>query len=82
MSESTYKTEGSRVYGQGNSYNCTNIVTAKELCTQLNNYETIKKQTLKTEQKLDKIQKGVIQLQMTLKILQSDLDKIKKELDI
>ena len=39
MIESTYKTQASRVYGNGRSFNCTNIVTAKELCNLLNNYE-------------------------------------------
>ncbi len=39
MSESTYKTQGARVYGNGKSFNCTNIITAKELCNLLNNYE-------------------------------------------
>lgn len=41
MSESTaWKTQGSRVYCEGKgSFNCINIITAKELCNILNNYE-------------------------------------------
>lgn len=80
----TYKIEGSRVYGEngGGSYNCTNKVTATELCTKLNELEKCKHEYQKLENKFDKIQKGIIQLQMTLNITQSDLDKIKQELQI
>lgn len=78
-----YKTQGSRVYAQGGgSYNCPNIITARELCQKLNNYEKIAQQSKNTEKTLDTIQKGIIQLQMTLTILQDDLNKIKQELNI
>ena len=77
-----WKIQGSRVYGNGQNYNCTNKITAEQLHNTLNNYEKIAKQHKATEQTLDKIQKGAIQLQMSLKLAQDDLDKIKKELNI
>lgn len=82
MSESTYKVQGSRVYGNGKSYNVNNKITALELCNTLNEYEKCTVEYNELEQKFDKIQKGIIQLQMSLKITQEDLDKIKTELNI
>lgn len=64
------------------SYPFNNKQSAEQLNTHLNNYEKIAKQHKATEQTLDKMQKGVIQLQMSLKLAQDDLDKIKKEIDI
>ena len=34
-----YRIQGSRVFGQGMSINCTNKITAEQLCNRLNNYE-------------------------------------------
>ena len=76
MSELTYNREGSRVYGNGQSYNCTNNVTATELCNKLNNLtETI---TLynNTTQQLEKISKQCIQIQMSVKILETEVNKL------
>ena len=57
MSESTYKTQGSRVYGEGKgSFNCINIVTAKELCNLLNNYEKNTTEYSVINMKLNKIE--------------------------
>ena len=76
MSELTYRTQGSRVYGEGTSYNCTNNVTAKELCNKLNNLtETITLYNNTTEQ-LDQIQKQCIQIQMSVKILETEVQKL------
>ena len=72
----TYKCQGSRVYGDGASYNCTNNVTATELCNKLNNLtETI---TLynNTTQQLEKISKQCIQIQMSVKILETEVNKL------
>ena len=76
MSELTYNREGSRVYGNGASYNCTNNVTATELCNKLNNLtETITLYNNTTEQ-LDKISKQCIQIQMSVKILEDEVNKL------
>lgn len=73
-----YKTEGSRVYGAGTSYNLTNKITAVELCNTLNNYETALENLKQTEDKLDKIQKSIIQIQLSLGILTDDIHKLKE----
>ena len=72
----TYNCQGSRVYGDGASYNCTNNVTAKELCNKLNNLtETITLYNNTTEQ-LDKISRQCIQIQMSVKILETEVQKL------
>ena len=82
MSESTNKwhLQGSRVFGRGTSFNCTNKVTAEQLYNTLNTYEQSITLTKNTEQKLDQIQKGIIHLQMSLTIVQEDLNRIKEAL--
>ena len=83
MSESTtWHLQGSRVYGNGKSFNCSNKITAEQLYCTLTEYEKTVTLTQNTEQKLDNITKGVIHIQMSLNILQADVDKLKKELNI
>ena len=72
----TYKTQGSSVYGNGQRYNVTNNVTATELCNTLNRLtETITLYQNTTEQ-LDKISKQCIQIQMSVKILEDEVNKL------
>ena len=76
-----YSTEGSRVYGMGTSYNCTNVITAKELCNRLNQYEhDINLEKNITEQ-YDRLTKQIIQIQLTLGILNDDINKIKETIN-
>ena len=82
MSEIIERNKNYLVKSKYGTYTFNNRKTAEELNNHLNNYEKIAKQHKATEQTLDKIQKGVIQLQMSLKIAQDDLDKLKKEMDI
>lgn len=77
----TWKRQQTRVYGDGKSYNCLNIVTAKELQCILNGYETkITEQQaqIQTNTNLTKIRQQLIALQMDIKQCQNDLDKIKE----
>ena len=67
---------GTRVYGKGTSYNCLNKVTAQELCNTLNTYETTSVQYKDIEDKLDRIQKTVISLQMSCSIMSDELKKL------
>ena len=84
MSESTnkWRITGSRVYsnGEGKSYNLTNRITAEQLYNTLTQYEQSIQLSESTDTKLDNITKQVIQIQMTLNILQHDLDKLKEAL--
>ena len=79
-----WKRKNSRVYGNGQSYNCTNIVNAETLQNTLNNYE-IKIHELKKEiqhdNNYDKLQQQLIILQMDLKVVQNDLNVIKELLE-
>ena len=73
-----YKIQGSRVYGNGNSFNCTNIVTAQTLCNTLNGYEKDLQLTQNISKQYDRITKQVIQIQLTLGILDEDIKKLKE----
>ena len=72
MSEDLYKCQGSRVYGNGESFNVTNNVTAKTLCNLLNTYD----KTSNTTVQLDKIEKQMVEVKMTLKIWEDDINKL------
>ena len=82
MSEIIQKNRHYLVKSQYGTYPINNRKTAEQLQKTLTDYENIKTEHHETEQKLDKITKTIIQLQMSLTILQDDLDKIKKELNI
>ena len=80
---SEWKKDNSRVYGNGQSYNLTNKITATELQNTLNTYEhqiqqykNIKQQYTEIEAKLDKIQKTIIQLQLTCGIMNEELQRL------
>ena len=76
-----WKIQGSRVYGNGQSYNCTNNVTATQLHNTLRNYQTqiteLQSQ-IQTNTNLTKIRQQLIALQMDITAIQNDLDKIKE----
>ena len=81
-----YQIQGSRVYGQGMSINCTNKITALQLQSTLNQYETTiqhykqtQQQYTEIETKLDRIQKTIIQLQLTAGIMNEELKKLHQE---
>ena len=75
-----WKIQGSRVYsnGEGKSYNCHNQITAKELHHTLTTYEQVKQQVHETSQKYDKITKQLIQIQMSLRILDQEIQTLKE----
>lgn len=78
---SEWKIQGSRVYGNGKSYNCTNNVTAHELHCTLNTYE----KTLQTENTItdqyDKITKQIIQLKLTVNILSDEINNLARSIN-
>ena len=89
MSEIIERNRTFLVKSKYGSFTFNNKQSAKQLNTILNNYENTQdqltyaqKQSKETEQKLDQITKNIIQLQMTVTILQNDLDKLKTELNI
>ncbi len=72
-----------RVYsnGEGRSYNCTNIVTAKDLHNTLTEYENkihhLEKQ-INTDKNYTKIQQQLQQLENSIHEAKNDLNKIKE----
>ena len=80
MSEIIEKNKFYLVKSEFGSYTFNNRKTAEQLNTHLNNYEKILQTSKETEKTLDRVTKGVIQLQMSLSILQNDLNKLKMEL--
>lgn len=75
---SEWKITDNRVHGNGQSYPCTNRITAEQLHQTLTTYENTLQQHHETEQKLDKIQKILIQLQLTNGILTEELQTLKE----
>ena len=73
----------SRVYsnGEGRSYNCTNIVTAKDLHNTLTEYENtihhLEKQ-INTDKNYTKIQQQLQALENSIHEAKNDLEKIKE----
>ena len=75
------KIQGSRVYGNGNSYNCTNRVTAESLLNTLNTYEKTSILNKNIEKQYDKITKQIIQMNMTLQILNNEIKQITSDIN-
>lgn len=69
-----YRIQGSRVFGQGMSINCTNIVTAEQLCNRLNNYE----REIQLNNTIGKDLKIII---MDLKVLKHDIKKVMEKIE-
>jgi len=75
-----WSVKGTMVKGDGHSFNCINKITANELCTILNDYERTSVQFKTIDSKLDKVQKGIISLQMSVSIISDELQKLHEEI--
>lgn len=80
MSEIIEKNKFYLVKSEFGTYTFNNRKTAEQLATHLTQYEKISKTSKETEKTLDRVTKGVIQLQMSLSILQDEFNKLKKDL--
>ena len=67
MSEQKWRVQGSRVYGEGKSFQCTNKINAIDLCNLLN-----------TTTSYDRLNKQLIQINLTLGILTEELHTLNK----
>ena len=76
MTEEPYRIKGTRVYGEGQSYNCVNIVTAEQLCSTLNKYYSTKELIQQTTTQYDKLNRQLVQINMTLKILEDEIQDL------
>ena len=74
---------GARVYskGQGHSYSCTNIATAKTLHQTLTTYENTHTLNKNIEEQYDRITKQIIQIQLSLGILTEEIQKLKTTME-
>ena len=76
-----WKIQGSRVYGNGQNYNCTNKITAEQLHNTLNNYEKTVQLHRNLDKQFDNITRQLIQTNLSLNILKDDMERLTKELD-
>ena len=69
---------GARVYskGEGKSYNCTNIATAKQLHQTLTNYEKTYTLNRNIEEQYDRITKQIIQLKLSIGTLTEEINTL------
>ena len=76
-----YKVKVSRVYGNGYSYNLTNQHDAERLCQTLNELENTVQLHKNIEEQFDKITKQIIQVNMTLQILNEEVKRLTGDLN-
>lgn len=76
-----YKVKVSRVYGNGYSYNLTNQHDAERLCQTLNELENAVQLHKNIEEQFDKITKQIIQVNMTLQILNEEVKTLTGDLN-
>ena len=69
---------GARVYsnGDGKSFNCVNIATAKDLHTILTNYENNHILNTNIQNQYDKINKQIIQLKLSIGTLTEEINTL------
>ena len=80
MSESTYTVKGSRVTGNGWSYNLTSKVDAVKLCETLNQYETYKQLNTNIDQQYDTLTKQLIQIKLSIGTLTEEIHTLEEQI--
>ena len=80
MSELIERNRKYLIKSQYGSYHINNRKSAEQLQEVLTDYEHIKQQYTNTEKTLDNVTKKIIQLQLTVGIMQEELDQLHKEL--
>ena len=73
---SKWQIQGSRVYGNGQSYTCTNRITAEQLQHTLNHYEEISRLNKNIDKQYDKITKQIIQLKLSIGTLTEEINTL------
>ena len=79
MSELIEKNKHYLVQSEYGTYSFNNRKTAEQLHHHLTQYEKITKQHQLTEQKLDKIQRTIISLQMSISIINDEIQRLHEE---
>ena len=73
--------DGSRVFGDGHSFNTTNVVTAEGLLSVLTNYEIQINHHNTTNDKMEQCNRQLKQVLMDISILKSDIEELKETLN-
>ena len=76
-----WKIQGSRVYGNGQSYNCLNKVTAQQLHNTLNTYHKTHTLNKNIEEQYDNITKQIIQLKLSISILTEEVQTLEASIN-
>ena len=77
VNQPIYTIKGTLVKGKGYSYNLNNKHDANHLCERLNNYE----KTIQQNNNLDLVLKQLTQIQMSVKILEHEINKVQETLN-
>ena len=81
MSESNeWQIQDNRVYRNGHSYTCPNIITAKDLQGILNEYETYKQLNTNIEQQYDNITRQLIQIKLNIGTLTEEVQRLEEDI--
>ena len=75
-----YEVKKKNIYFTVGRYRLDNRQDAEHLCQTLNKLTEATQTNTDTDKKLDKIQKKIIQLQMTASIMSEELDQLHQEL--
>ena len=75
-----YKTQGARVYGNGQSYTVHNKTTAETLCQTLNTLIEYRNISTNIDNKLDEITRQIIQLKLSVNILDEEVKHLQEVL--
>ena len=78
VNQPKWQIQGSRVFKDGHSFNCINIITAKDLQSILNQYETTHTLNQNIDQQYDNITKQIIQIQLSIGIVNEEIQKLKE----
>ena len=76
-----WKIQGSRVYGNGQSYNCLNKVTAQQLHNTLTTYHKTTTLNKNIEEQYDNITKQIIQLKLSINILSDEIKQLENNIN-
>lgn len=77
----TYNVQNTLVKGHGYSYNLHSKIDAERLCNTLNNYEKTITLHKNLNKQFDNIQKQLIQLNMTLQILNDEIKTLTSDIN-
>ena len=78
VNQPPYKIKGTLVHGQGYGYNLTSKIDAEKLCTTLNELHIKTQQYTTINTKLDEITRQIIQLKLTINILDEEIQKLNR----